>query len=135
MSSYDSRTIILHGKNIKKNTITPADQLETKFGAKKNTQSVIPYAKKIEAAIDEGVAAGPPKIPKELSHLIQTTRLEKGYKTQKDLAQAVTSPNVTANEIQQMENGTMILNPQNRQKVQAVGRRLQLGALNLPKIA
>jgi hypothetical protein len=135
MSAYDSRTIILRGKNIKENKITTTDQLETKFGAKKNTQSVIPYAKKIEEAIEQGTASVPPKIPKELSQLIQKTRIEKGYETQKKFAVAVTSPNVTSNEIQQMESGQMILNPQNRHKIQAVGRLLQLGPLNLPKIA
>lgn len=134
MSSYDSSTIIIHGKNLpKKPTIATTDQLEAKFGATKNTQNAIPYAKKIETAIDAGIATEPPKIPKDISQLIQTTRVKNGYKTQKDLALAITSPNVTTNEIRQMENGTMILNPQNRHKVQAIGRRLQLGALNLPK--
>ena len=136
MSSYDSRTIIIHGsKNVpKKPTIATTDQLSNKFGAGKNSHTANFSAKKIETAIDEGKAAGPPKIPKEISQQIQTKRIEMGFKTQKDLAVAVTSPNVTVNEIQQMENGQMILNPVNRQKVQAVGRRLQLGALNLPKI-
>jgi hypothetical protein len=58
-----------------------------------------------------------------------------GFKTQKELANSMNSPPVTVIEIQQMENGQMILTPQNRPKIQAVGRKLGLGQLNLPKFA
>jgi hypothetical protein len=136
MSTYNSRTIVIHGKSVtKKNTITPTDQLQTKFGGMKNTQSVISYPKKIEEAIDNGTSAGPPKIPLEICRLIQSKRIEKNCKTQKDLAGKIKNPCVTVNEIQQMENGSMILNPDNRKKVQVVCRTLEISPVNLPKIA
>ena len=127
METYNKRTIVIRGKSVtKKNTITPTDQLETKFGATKNTQSVIPYAKKIEEAIDNGTSAGPPKIPRNIYCQIQSQRMEKGFKTQQDLAMIVKNPRVTVGDIKDMENGSMILNPQNRQKVQAVFRTLDI---------
>ena len=134
MSNYDSRTIVLHNKNAqKKAEIASTDQLTSKFNAGKNTQSTIPYAAKIEKAVDDNTTTGPPKIPREVAQQIQTKRIAMGFKTQKDLANAMNSPPVTQNEIQQMENGQMILTPLNRPKVQAVGRKLGLGPLNLPK--
>ncbi len=134
MSNYDSRTIVLHNKNgQKKAEIASSDQLTSKFNAGKNTQSTIPYAAKIEKAVEDNTTTGPPKIPREVAQQIQTKRISMGFKTQKDLANAMNSPPVTQNEIQQMENGQMILTPLNRPKVQAVGRKLGLGPLNLPK--
>lgn len=134
MSTHICPTIVLTNKNgMKKPQITSSDQLGSKFNAGKNTQSAIPYAAKIEKAVEDGTAGGPPKIPREVSQQIQSKRIEMGFKTQKELANSMNSPPITVNELQQMENGQMILTPQNRPKVQAVGRKLNLGPLNLPK--
>ena len=137
MSTYDSRTIVLHNSNAinKKREALSPDQLGSKFNAGKNTQTTISSATKIEKAVEEGTVSKPPKIPREISQQIQTKRIEMGFKTQKDLANSMNSPPVTVIEIQQMENGQMILTPQNRPKIQAVGRKLGLGQLNLPKFA
>lgn len=135
MSSNNSHTVIIHGKSVpKKPVIASLDQIEAKFNANKNTQGTIPYTKKIETAIDGGTASGPPNIPQDLSKRIQLKRVEKGFKTQKEFAMTIKNPSVSVNEIQQMENGKMIMNTNNRTKVQAVGKSLCLGKLDLPKI-
>jgi hypothetical protein len=77
-------------------------------------------AKKLEQQIENGEMTGPPKIPRELAQKIQTTRIEKGFTTQKSLIQGITKTPITSAEIQQMENGSFLLNASNKPKLQAV---------------
>jgi hypothetical protein len=77
-------------------------------------------AKKLEQQIENGEMTGPPKIPRELAQKIQTTRIEKGFTTQKSLIQGITKTPITSAEIQQMENGSFLLNAANKPKLQAV---------------
>jgi hypothetical protein len=133
MSNYD-KTIVIRGKNpVKKGSTIPTDQILTKHNAAKNSPTTNMNASKIEKAIDEGVASGPPKIPKDVSQTIQQTRIVKGFNTQKELANSMNSPPITINELQQMENGQFLLSPQNRTKVQAVLRKLGINSVKLPK--
>ena len=123
-------TIVLRNKNpLIKTTTTVAG--ESKFNAAKNVQggSSVSNAKKIEAAAEDG-KMNSVTIPREISQLIQTKRTELG-KTRKELAPTIKSINVK--DLDEMETGKMILNQANRTKIQAVGRALGLGPLDLPK--
>ncbi len=130
-------TIVLRSSNplITKKVIKSTDQIGSKMTASKNTQeSTVKNATKIERLAESGEISATLTVPLAVAQLIAKGRIEKGFKTQKDLAQAIPKPQITQNEIQQMENGKFILSlPGNREKVQAVGRKLQLGPLDLPK--
>lgn len=133
--SFQGNTIILRGKkpiNAPRNA-TP-ENLQSKLTAGKNSQTVNMNAKKLEERIDSGETTEPPKIPREVSQKIQAGRIAKGFKTQKSFYPTVKDPQITQIELQQMENGSFLLTPANRPKVQAVGRALGLGPLNLPKM-
>ncbi len=136
MSNY-CPTIVLRPSNpvITKKEIKSTDQIGSKMTASKNTQeSTVKNATKIERLAESGEISATLTVPLAVAQLIAKGRIEKGFKTQKDLAQAIPKPQITQNEIQQMENGKFILSlPGNREKVQAVGRKLQLGPLDLPK--
>lgn len=128
-------TIIIRGKKpINAPRIADPNNLQSKQSGGKNSQSVNMNAKKLEERIDSGETTEPPKIPRELSQKIQSGRIAKGFKTQKSFFPTVKEPLITQIELQQMENGTFLLTPANRPKVQAVGRALGLGPLNLPKM-
>lgn len=130
-------TIVLRPSNpvITKKVMTPTDQIDSKMTASKNSQAAaVKNATKIERLAESGDISATLTVPLAVAQLISKGRTEKGFKTQKDLAQAITKPQITQNEIQQMENGKFVLSlPGNREKVQAVGRKLGLGPLDLPK--
>jgi hypothetical protein len=132
---FQGNTIILRGKkpiNAPRNA--NPDNLQSKLSGGKNSQTVNMNAKKLEERIDNGETTEPPKIPREISQKIQSGRIAKGFKTQKSFYPTVKEPQITQIELQQMENGSFLLTPANRPKVQAVGRALGLGPLNLPKM-
>ncbi len=123
MSDDICPTIVLRSKNpIVKTREINIDNTEKKIiHTTANSQSTpMLNAKKLEQQIESGEMTGPPKIPRELGQKIQSTRIEKGYTTQKSLIQAITKTQITQAEIQQMENGSFLLNGANKQKLQAV---------------
>lgn len=136
MSNY-CPTIVLRPSNplITKKEIKSTDDIGSKMTASKNTQaSAVKNATKIERLAESGEISANLTVPLAIGQLIAKGRIENDYKTQKDLALAIPKPQITQTEIQQMENGRFSLSlPGNREKVQAVGRKLKLGPLNLPK--
>ena len=123
MSDDICPTIILRPKNplITKREINLENSEKKNIHTSINSQSApMVNAKKLEERIESGEITGPPKIPLELSKKIQSTRIEKGFKTQKSLIQSITKTPITQAEIQQMENNTFLLNSANKQKLQAV---------------
>ena len=123
MSDNICPTIVLRSKNpVITNRVINTDNTEKKnIHNTSNSQSTpMLNAKKLEQQIENGDMSGPPKIPRELSQKIQSTRIEKGFATQKSLIQGITKTPITSAEIQQMENGSFILNGANKQKLQAV---------------
>jgi hypothetical protein len=123
MSDNICPTIVLRPKNpiITKREINPDSTEKKIIHTTTNSQSTpMLNAKKLEERIESGDMSGPPKIPRELGQKIQSTRIEKGFATQKSLIQAITKTPITSTEIQQMENGSFILNGPNKQKLQAV---------------
>jgi ribosome-binding protein aMBF1 (putative translation factor) len=89
-------------------------------------------ASSLERKIDEGVVTEPPKIARNISSIFSTKRQEImiGDKkmTQKDLAQRV---NLPVADITSMENGSMIMNHDNKIKVRKVQRVLNIPHLDL----
>ena len=123
MSDEYCPTIILRSKNpiVTKREINPDSTEKKVIHTTANSQSTpMLNAKKLEQQIESGEMTGPPKIPRELGQKIQSTRIEKGFTTQKSLIQAITKTQITSAEIQQMENGMFLLNGTNKQKLQAV---------------
>ena len=123
MSDNICPTIVLRPKNpiITKREINPDSTEKKIIHTTTNSQSTpMLNAKKLEERIESGDMSGPPKIPRELGQKIQSTRIEKGFATQKSLIQSITKTPITSTEIQQMENGSFILNGPNKQKLQAV---------------
>jgi hypothetical protein len=131
-------TIVLRSPNpvITKKVIKSTEDIDSKTTASKNAQTgAVKNATKIERLAESGETYASPTIPLTVAQLIAKGRIEKGFKTQRELALAIPKPQITQIEIQQMENGKFVLTlPGNREKVQAVGRKLQLGPLDLPKI-
>jgi ribosome-binding protein aMBF1 (putative translation factor) len=74
----------------------------------------------------------PPKISRDVSNIISSKRQEQmiGDKkmTQKDLAGRV---NLPVSDITSMENGSMILNHENKMKIRKVQQFLKITELNL----
>jgi hypothetical protein len=123
MSDNFCPTITLRSKNpiITKREINPDSTEKKVIHTTINSQSTpMLNAKKLEQQIESGDMSGPPKIPRELGQKIQSTRIEKGFTTQKSLIQSITKTQITSAEIQQMENGSFLLNGTNKQKLQAV---------------
>jgi hypothetical protein len=123
MSDDICPTIVLRPKNpvYTKREINPENCEKKIVHTSTNSQSTpMLNAKKLEERIESGDMSGPPKIPRELGQKIQSTRIEKGFTTQKSLIQAITKTQITQAEIQQMENGLFLLNGANKQKLQAV---------------
>jgi hypothetical protein len=129
MSDNICPTIILRPSKplITKREIKPENSEKKIIHTSTNSQSTpMLNAKKLEERIESGEFSGPPKIPRELGQKIQSTRIEKGFATQKSLIQAITKTQITSAEIQQMENGSYILNGANKQKLQAVCVKLNI---------
>jgi hypothetical protein len=129
MSDTICPTIVLRPKNpiITKREIKPENSEKKIIHTSSNSQSTpMLNAKKLEQQIESGDMSGPPKIPRELGQKIQTTRIEKGFTTQKSLIQAITKTPITQAEIQQMENGSFLLNGANKPKLQAVCVKLNI---------
>ena len=123
MSDEFCPTITLRSKNplITKREVNPNNTEKKTVCTTANCQSTpMLNAKKLEERIESGEMTGPPKIPRELGQKIQSTRIEKGFTTQKSLIQAITKTQITTAEIQQMENGMFLLNAANKPKLQAV---------------
>ena len=123
MSDNFCPTIVLRPSKpvITKREINPDSTEKKIIHTTTNSQSTpMLNAKKLEERIESGEASGPPKIPRELGQKIQSTRIEKGFTTQKSLIQAITKTQITQAEIQQMENGSFLLNGANKPKLQAV---------------
>jgi hypothetical protein len=129
MSDNICPTIVLRSKNpVYTNRVINTDNTEKKNVHNTSNSQSTPMlnAKKLEQQIESGELSGPPKIPRELAQKIQSTRIEKGFATQKSLIQGITKTPITSAEIQQMENGSFILNGANKQKLQAVCVKLNI---------
>ena len=129
MSDNICPTIILRSKNPinAKREINPDSTEKKNIHTSSNSQSTpMLNAKKLEQQIESGDMSGPPKIPREIGQKIQSTRIEKGFTTQKSLIQAITKTQITQAEIQQMENGSFLLNGANKPKLQAVCVKLNI---------
>ena len=77
----------------------------------------------LEKKIDEGLIGSPELISKDIASKIASTRIEKGYQTQKELSLKC---KLNQNEINQMEGGKMSLNTPNKIKIRSVMRVLGL---------
>ena len=126
----DLKVIVLQKKQPKPVTSPLVNESGQKINSGKNSNGVTINAKKLEEKIDSGDVTAPLTIPKELATRIQQTRTANGMKTQKDLAIKACIP---VNDINIMEGGKMILSPENKKKIEKVGRVLGLGKLNFPK--
>ena len=128
MSDTNCPTIILRSsKPINtKREINPDSTEKKVIHTSTNSQSTpMLNAKKLEQQIESGDMSAPAKIPLELAKKIQSMRAEKKL-TQKSFIQSITKTPITAAEIQQMENGSFLLNVANKQKLQAVCVKLNI---------
>ena len=132
-SHQDTKVLVIHGKPQPKRECNP-DNAQAKIGAATNstTGGSVSNACKIERNEAGDKPLTIPTIPKDIAQLIQKTRIEKGFNTQKDLAMQLGSSNVTVADISEIENGKLILNQHNRTKALAVCRKIGL-KVDLPK--
>lgn len=126
MSNFDPPPMIIHGKNPyspmnpDKPSVSVAKTVQTK-SANSNKPSV--NGASLEKKIDEGLIGSPEVISKDIASKISSTRIEKGFKTQKELSLKC---KLTQNEINQMEGGKMPLTTANKIKIRYVMRVLGL---------
>ncbi len=131
--SHQDLNVIHIGKPQPKRECNPDNAQAKVNGGKNSTTNSVSNAAKIER--NEASGEKPliiPVIPDDVRKLIQQTRIEKGFKTQKDLAMQLGSSNITVADISEIENGKFIMNQNNRTKCLAVCRKLGL-KVELPK--
>jgi len=125
MSTPDQNSTIIHGKNpyLPMNRDKPISSTKTVQEKSSNSNKPTVNGASLERKIDEGLIGSPELISKEISGKISTTRVEKGFKTQKELAARC---NITPTEINQMEGGKMPLTTPNKIKIRSVMKVLGL---------
>jgi hypothetical protein len=129
----DFKTIVIHGKNpIKPNTIKNDNSIEKKFNGGTNTSTKVQLnASSLESKIDNDTYTIAPTIPKDIVKMFIEKRSELKLK-QIELAKQC-GGGIPVAIIQQIENGSIILNAENRKFINTIARFLKLPALNLPK--
>jgi hypothetical protein len=125
MSNFDPTPTIIHGKNPYSPINPDKATLSTKIVSTKTANSNKPSINgaSLERKIDEGEIGSPEIISKDIASKIASTRIEKGYKTQKELS---TRCKLTQNEINQMESCKMMLTTPNKIKIRSVMKVLGL---------
>jgi hypothetical protein len=125
MSNFDPPPMIIHGKNPYSPMNPDKPTISTKTVSTKTANSNKPSVNgaSLEKKIDEGLIGSPEVISKDIASKISSTRIEKGFKTQKELSLKC---NLTQTEINQMEGGKMPLTTANKIKIRSVMRVLGL---------
>lgn len=127
---HDFTPLIIRGKNAPPPRNINLNNIKRKSDVQPKSNGL--NAASLERKIDEGVVTEPPKIARTISTLFSTKRQEImiGDKkmTQKDLAQRV---NLPVADITSMENGSMVMNHDNKMKVRKVQRALNIPHLEL----
>jgi DNA-binding transcriptional regulator YiaG len=133
VNQKDFKPLIIYGKkSIKPNTINNIDSIDKKFNGGTNTSTKIQLnASSLEKKIDNDTYTIAPTMPKDIAKMFIDKRTELKLK-QIELAQRC-SGGVPVAIIQQIENGSIILNAENRKYINIIARFLKLPALNLPK--
>jgi len=125
---HDFTPLVIRGKNAPPSRNININNIKSKSEVQSHSNSMNVTA--LERKINEGVVTEPPKITRTISTLFSTKRQEImiGDKkmTQKDLAQRV---NLPVADITSIENGSMVMNHENKMKVRKVQR-----VLNIPHI-
>jgi ribosome-binding protein aMBF1 (putative translation factor) len=124
----DFKPLILRNPNAAKKREINLDNVQKKSDVNHTGMN----ASALERKIEEGKVTLPPKISRDVSNIISSKRQEQmiGDKkmTQKDLAGRV---NLPVSDITSMENGSMILNHENKMKIRKVQQFLKITELNL----
>jgi hypothetical protein len=124
-SRNDYNTTIIHGKKpVKRGEIVDAER---------KTQTTSMNSASLERKIDSGDMGLHPYIDKDVSHLIQSTRISQknGEKTltQRDLATLANQrggKSITPKDIADIESGNIRLTTENKLKIQAVKKALSI---------
>ena len=129
MSTYDNTTVILSGKGLPPKRITSNPNAVKKDSHQINkTNGAV-----LERKIEDGEMSLHPMIDKDVSRSIQTARnaMKNGEKTvtQKDLASLANQrggKGVTPKDIADIESGNIRLTTENKLKIQAVKKALNM---------
>ena len=132
---YDSKTIILHGKNLPKSRNISIENVKTKaeLGIRTNTIN----AASLENKIDTGTVTVPKFIPREVSIIFQKHRTGTIGATglclkQAAFAQQCNVSHVDAKFIQQLESGQLLLNHHNKTILRALQQKCKIAHFDLP---
>lgn len=134
MSSFNAPTIVLHNSKVKKAVITSTDDLGRKSAHQVNGMN----CSALERKIDSGEVSIAPSISLDAGKTIALARQQKmvGEKamTQVQLANLANQRGgkaINQKDISEMESGRLILNHENKLKVQAVKKALGIVKLDI----
>lgn len=124
VTDYDSKTIILHGgKNVPvKRTITPIENLQSKFNAASNSNSrgANINASVIERKIEAGEIGAPAVISRSDANIMLNARTTAKI-TRTQLAQKLNIPETI---IRDIENGTIRLDGKTKAQIRTIARNI-----------
>jgi hypothetical protein len=129
----DFKTVVIHGKNAPKSRNISIDNVKTKAELHRTGGL---NAASLERKIDSGDVTVPQTVPKTVSEKFRNARIEmktaddKSY-TQEMFAKHCCVPKVDAKFIQQLENGTLLMNHDNKVTMRKLQTKLKLSSFTL----
>ena len=131
VTEYDSKTIILRGgKSVPvKPTITPIENLQSKFnaGSNSNSRGVNINAAAIERKIDAGELGAPAVISRTDANIMLNARTKSGL-SRTELARQLSIPETI---IRDIENGSIRLDSKTKAQIRTIARKIGNPTLTL----